>query len=196
LRAIAPILLALPFACAPVSGGEIAVPVPEPAPQAGIAAGSGSLRSEQITVELREGALRVRVTPLDAEVLRLTAPDARRRLEAVVAGQRAALAPLPPGEHSLFLVSFQSAEADRGFQPAALTIEAGIQRLRPIRILPLTSGWGEQRLRPLAAEAAVYVFERRVDPFQPFAVHYGATASDAWRGVVPLLLAEQRRALK
>lgn len=156
---------------------------------------AGTLRTEQITVEVRDGPVLLRITPLSDEVVRLTAPDTRRRLQAVAASQRQLLAAdlLTPDDASLFLVSFQSAEPDRVFEPEALAIESGLQRLRPLRILPLTAGWGEHRLRPLAAEAAVYVFDRPIPPMQPFAVHYGSHSSDAWRNVIPVLQAEQRK---
>jgi hypothetical protein len=178
-----------------------AAPVPAATPalsasQAGEAtARAGTLRSEQITVELRDGPLLVRITPLDDEVVRLTAPDTRRRLGGLVASQRQVLAgePVQPDDAALFLVSFQSTEPDRNFEPEALAIETGLQRLRPLRVLPLTPGWGERRLRPLTAEVAVYVFDRPVPPMLPFVIHYGSRSSDGWRNVIPLLQAEQRR---
>jgi hypothetical protein len=59
--------------------------------------------------------------------------------------------------------------------------------------MPLTAGWGAQRLRPHVPETAVYVFDRPISPFHPFTVHYGARSSDHWRNVIPLLEAEKRR---
>lgn len=188
-------LLLLAGGCATLPESEAAAPAPTTARPETAAAASGTLRSEQITVELREGGILVRVTPLDPEVLRLTAPDTHRQLQAVAEAQRQRLAREagPLGDASLFLVSFQSAEPDRTFQPSGLTIESGTQRLRPARVLPLTPGWGEQRLRPLVAESAVYALDRHIPPFQPFTVHYGAAASDHWRHVIPLLQTELRR---
>jgi hypothetical protein len=182
-------------ACAPVEP-QPAAPLPAAAPATEHeAAATGTLRMEQITVEVRDGPVRVRLTPLDDEVIRLTAPDTRHRLRALAEANRESVAAdrASSAGASLFLVSFLSAEPDREFDPEALTIDAAGQRLRPARILPLTPGWGEHRLRPLAAEAAVYVFDRLVPPLQPFVIHYGARSSDAWRSVIPLLQAEQRK---
>jgi hypothetical protein len=190
------LLLLANGACAALPESEVARSAPVATRADTISrAGGGTLRSEQFTVELREGGVLVRITPLDAEVLRLAAPDTHRRLHAVAEAQWRLLAreALSPANASLFLVSFQSTEPDREFQPAGLVIEAGIERLRPAKVLPLTPGWGEQRLRPLEVESAVYAFDRPISPFQPFTVHYGATASDRWRGIIPLLQAEQRR---
>jgi hypothetical protein len=155
----------------------------------------GTLRSEQITVEVQDGALVVRLTPLDPEVLRLAAPDVRRRLSAVAEAQRRRL----QAEHAdtaglaLFLVSFHSTEPDQGFDPEAAILEVAGQRRRPSAILPLSPGWGEQRLQPRTPESAIYAFPGPVSPFRPFTFHYGPRSSDAWREIVPRLEAERAR---
>jgi hypothetical protein len=155
----------------------------------------GTLRTDQVTLELRDGATVVRVTPLDPEVLRLMAPDARRRLGALAEARRRDLEMEGIGarDASLFVVSFGSAEDGRGFEPEALIVEAGAQRIRPRRIVPLTPGWGEQRLRPLAPESAIYLFDRSIPVLQPFTVRYGTEAGARWEDILPVLQAERRR---
>jgi hypothetical protein len=194
-RAAAACLILFCGACTAAAPVPAATPGPTTSQAREATARAGTLRSEQVTVEVRDGSLLVRITPLDDEVVRLTAPDTRRRLGELVASQRQVLAgePVHLDDPALFLVSFQSTEPDRDFEPEALAIETGLQRLRPLRVLPLTPGWGERRLRPRIAEAAVYVFDRPVPPMQPFVIHYGSHASDGWRNVIPLLQAEQRR---
>lgn len=188
-------LFFLTAACAPVPEVERGPRPDTVQAHCELTADGGTLRTEQFTVELQDTGLRMRVTPLDRAVLRLASPDTFLRLTALAGAARQALAPgaLTVAQTSLFLVSFQSTESDREFQPEAFTLESRGQRLRPFQIQPLTPGWGSQRLHAHSAEAAVYVFDRPVPPFQPFTVRYGMSASEAWRNVIPLLLSERHR---
>jgi hypothetical protein len=192
---VTPLLLGL--GCAPM-------PEMAPAPLAASAAehspatDAGTLRSDQITVELWDGPLLLRLVPLDEQVLRLTAPDTRQRLRAVAEAQRARLAAdhPRPGDLALFLVTFQATDADRMFDPTALTLDVAGQRRWPLQVIALSPGWGQQRLQPRTPEVAVYAFDGPFSPFQPFIVRYGARASDRWRSVIPLLEAERARSAR
>jgi hypothetical protein len=185
------ILVAGGAGCAAAAAPPAAPMAPEQ--ESAVTESAGTLRTDQITLEFASDALRIRVTPLAPELLRLTAPDTRRRLEALAATQRERVGPAVSGEHSLMLVSFRSTAAESRFSPESLLVEAEGQRLRAARILPLTPGWGEQRLHPQNAEAAVYLFERSISPFRPFTVRYGQEQSDGWRAVIPLLEQELAR---
>lgn len=177
--ALAPAGEPTPPAAARLDGGELA------------SGGTGTLRSEQISVELRADGVAVRVTPLAEAVIRLAAPDAYRRLREL--RERYAPAAGDDGGGSVFLVALRSLGAEQALEPHALQLEAGGQRFRPGRILPVTAGWGELRLRPRGSEAAIYVFDARIDPFEPFIVHLGAAATAAWEQRIPALLAERSR---
>ena len=194
----------LPFAALLVISGCAAAPEPEsgPAPtgQESVHAvpstgeATGTLRQDQFTIPLQVGDVQLRVTPLDEEVLRLAAPDTYRRLLSLrVEAQKRTEAELGIPAPTLFLVTFSSSETGESFEPTHLTVEAGGRSHRAQRIIPLTTGWGEQRLSGREAQTAVYLFESRIDPFQPFTIRYGADATERWQSIIPFLHREQAR---
>ncbi|HEV2132025.1 MAG TPA: hypothetical protein VGR27_13015 [Longimicrobiaceae bacterium] len=184
--------------------GCSALPPPEqPEPSRAAAelppAGFGTLRQDQFTLELRDGAVLLRATPLEEEVIRLAAPDTYRRLTGLAEQQRAALRerPLPgvgSGSPVLLLVSFFSREGGAAFEPSEVAIESGGQLLRPLRVEGLTPGWGEQRLRAQEPQSAIYVFGSALDLGQPFVLRYGTRSTEGWREILPLLREENSRA--
>jgi hypothetical protein len=156
-------------------------------------AGFGSLRQDDFTLSLRSGALLIKVTPLSEQVIRLAAPDTYDRLTAL-AGSRRAEAQAAAGEGAeLFLVSFFSYEPDIMFQPEDLQLTHGGRQARAIRILPMTPGWGSQRLRQQETQTAIYIFEPRVDYDQQIVLRYGLQESDEWSRVIPRLELERGR---
>ncbi len=192
----------LPFLL--VLGGCGALPPPE---EPGLArataelppAGFGTLRQDQFTLELRDGAVLLRAIPLEEEVIRLAAPDTYRRLAGLAEQQRVALRerPLPGvggGSPVLLLVSFFSREPGAVFEPAEVAIESGGQLLRPLRVDGLTPHWGEQRLQAEQPQSAIYLFGSALDMGQPFVLRYGTRSTDAWRQILPLLREERSRA--
>ncbi len=192
-----PTLLLLFAACGslPAAGEPGAAPAPAELPPAGF----GTLRQEQFTLELRDGAVQLRVTPLEEEVIRLAAPDSYRRLSGLAEQQRAALRERPlagagGGAPLLFLVSFFSREGGTGFEPTEVMIESGGQLFRPLRVVGLTPAWGEQRLSAQQPETAVYLFAAGIDLGQPLVLRYGTRSTDAWREIMPLLQEERSRA--
>lgn len=168
-------------------------PFPSPAGPAAAElppAGHGALRQDQVTVELREGAVHLRLLPLDEHVIRLLAPDAYRRLHTLASRDAG---PVDGGE-ARFLVTFLSAgEGGERFRPEDLTLEQRGRRYEPLRITPLTSGWGEQTLRPGQAEAAIYEFSPSLDVRLPLDARYGGALSRRWEEILPLLDAEAAR---
>lgn len=192
-RALHAVITLMVAACgaAPEQGaGSASRPEPQSAVPASAPA-MGTLRQDQLTVLIRAGTIQLRLTPLDERVLRLAAPDTYRRLSAVAEAQREGA--MNSREPSLFLVSLFTTEPDPRFEPTDLTLSAGGTTHRAHRILPLTPGWGEQRLQPQQIESAVYVFEGRIDPFQPFTVRYAGESSEGWQAVIPVLHRERSR---
>ncbi len=188
---------ALAAACASGGGGAAQEP-PQPAPRAtaqlpGLGPpGLGTLKQDVFTISLRSGSLLVKVTPLAESVIRLAAPDTYTRLHALAESQRAAAARrVPGGTPQLFLVSFFSYQPDVPFQPEDLQLTAQGRVLRPAAILPLTGGWGAQRLGQQETQAAVYAFDAAIDYGQPLSVRYGMEQSDAWGDIVATLDAER-----
>ena len=154
--------------------------------------GLGTLKQDAFTVSLRSGSLLVKVTPLAEWVIRLAAPDTYTRLHALSESRRAAASQrVPGGTPQLFLVSFFSYQPDLTYQPEDLQLTSWGRVLRPAAILPVTVGWGAQRLGQQETQAAVYAFDGAIDYGQPLSVRYGMEESNAWTDIVATLDAER-----
>ncbi len=138
-------LAALPLLTAAACAAPPAEPAGAPSSATLPPPGYGRLRQDQFTVELRQGLLQIRITPLEEWVLRLAAPDTYSRLHSLAAQHRGAGAegPASASAPSLFLVSFFSREAGVPFQPTDLVIESGGRVFRVAQVRGMTPGWGE-----------------------------------------------------
>jgi hypothetical protein len=160
-----------------------------------VPAGFGSLRQDDATMSIRSGAVLVKVTPLDEATIRLLAPDTYTRLNALRESRRDEAERRVMRDPELFLVSFFSYEADVPFQPEDIQLLHQARLLRPAAILPVSSGWGRQRLAQQETQMAVYVFEGPVEYDQAVTVRYGTAESDEWRQIITRLEAERARVL-
>ncbi len=158
--------------------------------------GYGTLHQDEVSVNLRQGDLLVKVTPLAEPVIRVTAPDTYRRLEGLVTAQGAAAAAASSdGSPKLFLVSLYSEAAGVGFTPEDLQIISGGMRFRPASIEPITPGWGSHRLEQRETEMAVYAFSGNVDlESDDLVVVYADQQSTQWATILPRVRAERARA--
>jgi hypothetical protein len=186
--------------CAPAGPGTGAaapaeVRTREPAQSADslVVAGYGTLRQDEVTVSIRNGPVLVKVTPLDEAVIRLLAPDTYDRLSSLRRSRAEEAARLGLGEPEMFLVSFFSYEPDAAFQPEDLQIVYQSRLLRPVTIVPLTSGWGRQRLDQQETQTAIYAFDEQLDFEQTLTVRYGMEESDQWRRILVVLENERGR---
>lgn len=157
-----------------------------------VPAGYGTLRQDDIVLALRSGPVQVKVTPLDEATIRLLAPDTHARLNALRESRRAAARATTP-EPELFLVSFFSYEPDAAFEPEDVQLLHQSRLLRPVAILPVTSGWGRQRLAQQETQSAVYGFAGPIEYDQSFIVRYGTVQNADWQRIVPVLQAERAR---
>jgi hypothetical protein len=156
--------------------------------------GFGTLRQDDVTVEMRSGDLQVKVTPLAESVIRVTAPDTERRLRGLAESRSAEARQAAGSPSSLFLVSFFSSQPDVAFVPDELQLLSRNVRIRPAAILAVTPTWGQRRLRQRETEMAVYVFAGTVDLESDLAVVYGLEESWAWSTVLTRVRAERARA--
>jgi hypothetical protein len=155
---------------------------------------SGTLHQDQFTIQLRSGALLIKVTPLAEEVIRLAAPDTYERLQALAASQ----SPVPSpesgtGQPWLFLVSFFSREPDTPFQPEALHLIQQGRPHRPLAIRPLTPGWGVERLPRQKTLNAIYTFDSTLDLSLTFTASYDLHESNDWSRILLHLQLERGR---
>jgi len=156
--------------------------------------GYGTLRQDDITVDLASGDLRLKVTPLAESVTRLAAPDTYQRLSALVGQVHAELVRRSGASSpTLFLVSAYSESPDVPFVPEEIQIISNGVRMRPAAIVPVTAGWEQRRLQQRQAEMAVYAFTGGVDLESDLVVVYGLEESSGWSAILPRLRAERAR---
>ncbi|MGH7504176.1 MAG: hypothetical protein ACRELX_00925, partial [Longimicrobiales bacterium] len=184
--------------CAPAAR----LPDPEPGTEAArppitqellVPPGYGTLKQDEVTVSLRSGPLLVKATPLDEAVIRLLAPDTYDRLRALAESRRAEAARSTSGPPTLFLISFFSYQQDVEFQPEDLQLRHRGRLMQAAAILPITNGFGRQRLAQQENQSAIYAFDERVDYDQPIIVRYGFEESDAWTRIIPKLEVERAK---
>ncbi|HKC81125.1 MAG TPA: hypothetical protein VKB91_08005, partial [Gemmatimonadaceae bacterium] len=60
-------------------------------------------------------------------------------------------------------------------------------------VLPLSSGFGEQRLRQRETQSAIYLFDENIDLDQPLSVTFQNVRNDTWEQI--LTRVERERAL-
>jgi hypothetical protein len=199
-------LLLLSFAllsgacAAPPGTGEVGT-APQPAePGAAtrdtlVPPGYGSLKQDEVSLAIRSGATLVKVTPLSESVIRLLAPDTYRSLHALREARTAEATRNMMRPAELFLVSFFSYEPDVMFQPEDVQLMYQGRLLRANSIVPVTSGWGRQRLGQQETQMAVYAVEGPFDYGQSFTVRYGMEQNDDWRNIITRLATERAKIL-
>jgi hypothetical protein len=203
-RAATPLLAATLVAvagCAGVGSGaagsapESAAPAAAPGSQELPPPGYGTLRQNDVSVDVRSGDLQLKVTPLAESVIRVTAPDTYRRLSALAREYRAAaLSRSGLTAASLFLVTAYSESPDVPYVPEDLQLISKGTRLRAAAIVPVTGGWQQRRLRQRQPEMAVYAFGDEVDLESDLVVAYGLEESTEWNTILPTVRAERARA--
>lgn len=155
----------------------------------------GTLKQEDIALQVELPGLVLRVLPLSESVIRLLSPDtygALHRLSEIwapaidSAARRRAI-----NRPTVLLVSFFGVQDRVPFNPDDLSVTSRNQLFRPAAILPLSPGWSAGILRQRTTMSALYVFEQ-VPVLESFSLSYGGTTNDQWDGSLRLL--DQERA--
>lgn len=159
-----------------------------------VPAGYGSLRQEDIAIRVSRGGLQVQAIPLDETVIRVLSPDSYRALREQVTSRKAALDSLARrtglGGFSVWLVRFHGLEqGETRFSPMEFIVTSVGRDFRPIDVLPVTPGFGQNRLRQREVQQALYAFDPQVDVNQPLTVQYETTRNNEW----PVILARIER---
>jgi hypothetical protein len=154
-----------------------------------VPAGYGSLRQEDIAIRVYRGGLQVQAIPLDETIIRVLSPDSYRALSEQLTSRRSTLDSLARragiGGFSVWLVRFHGLEqGETPFSPMEFIITSVGRDFRPIDVLPVTPGFGQQRLRQREVQTAMYVFDPRVNVNQPLTVQYETTRNSEWSGVL------------
>lgn len=193
-------------ACASAAGG----PAPSTAPResrpptvrtdtapALVPAGYGTLRQDDIALRLQVDQVQVRAIPLEESVIRVLAPDSYRSLHGLRESKREAIERLAGRymlrERNVWLVSFYGLAPDARFSPAELTLTVSGRDYRPVEILPLSAGFGEQRLAQRETQTALYLYGDGVDLAQPIVARMQGRQDPSWGDILQRV--EQERAM-
>lgn len=186
------LLCAFSIACGtPQASGVVTPPAPRAAnPDTATAtilvpAGFGTLRQDDIALKLDILSLQVRALPLEESILRTLAPDSYRALHDLRDSQQDQLGTIArrtgTTQFSLWYVSFFSIEpGETRFSPMDLVITNVGRDFRPLGVLPLTPGFGQQRVRQRETHSAVYVFDGQLNANQPLVVTYETARNGDW----------------
>jgi len=163
-----------------------------------VPAGMGTLRQDDIALRVSQFGLQVRAIPLDETVIRVLSPDSYRALRDLKASQGARLQALQQRTAlprlSLWYVSFFALQqGETRFSPMEFTVSNVGRDFQPLDVIPLSPGFGSQRLRQREVQHALYVFDGQVDVNQPLAIVYETARNDEWS--ILLQRIERERAL-
>ena len=157
-------------------------------------AGFGTLSQDDITipVDVPEGNLFIKVTPLTEWVIRMTAPDTYRRLNGykVSRGEQIRDQARRNGERGwplVLFVSFYTRAVESTYEPYDLQIRAQNVVLRPFDIIAVTPDFNRERLRQQESQVALYLFEGDIDLNLPIEVEYDGRRSGRWAGIRSVL---------
>lgn len=196
------VLLMLAAACTSGARTDVVTTTPSAASRDSsrllVPAGFGSLRQEDVAIRVARRGLQVHAIPLDETIIRVLSPDSYRALRELLASRRPALDSLARrtglGGFSVWLVRFHGLEqGETPFSPMEFIITSVGRDFRPIDVLPITPGFGQQRLRQREVQAALYVFDPQVDVNQPITVQYETSRNTDWAVVLSRI--ERERAL-
>lgn len=166
--------------------------------RASVPVGYGTLRQDEIAIRMELPGLIVRAIPLDENLIRLLTPDSYRALRELQESNKQSIAAVTrrTGGRSpdLWYVSFYGVQPDVPFSPMELVITSSGRDFRPLEVIPLSSGFGEQRLKQREAQSAIYLFDEAIDLDQPLSVMFQNLRDDSsWEEI--LRRVERERAL-
>jgi hypothetical protein len=165
--------------------------------RANIPVGYGTLRQDDIAIRIEMQGLIVRAIPLDENLIRLLTPDSYRALRDLQESNKQSIAAVTrrTGGRTpdLWYVSFFGVEPDVHFSPMELVITSSGRDFRALEVVPLSSGFGEQRLRQRETQSALYLFEDAIDLDQPLTVTFQNVRNEDWEQI--LTRVERERAL-
>ena len=162
-----------------------------------VPAGYGTLRQDDVAIRMLVGQVQVRAIPLDESVIRVLAPDSYRSLRGLRDSRRDAIERLAGRyllrERNVWLVSFFGLAPDARFSPSELTLTVSGRDYRPLEVLPLSSGFGEQRLQQHETQTALYLFPDGVNLSQPLTARMENAQDGSWAETLRRI--DQERAL-
>jgi hypothetical protein len=194
---------ALAQSCAPPSaGGAATAGMPAPATddttgRVSVPAGFGSLRQDDIAIRLQPTGMIVRAIPLDENVIRLLTPDSYRALRDLEESNHVVIETIARRSGgrrpAAWYVSFYGLQPETRFSPMELVISSAGQDFRPIDVIPMSTGFGEQRLKQRETQSAVYLYPGEIDVDHPLVVTFQGEKDASWEQILQRI--ERERAL-
>jgi hypothetical protein len=152
-----------------------------------IPAGFGTLHQDDIAVALNLEGIVVKLIPLDESVIRVLAPDSYRSLHDLRVSRASQLARGAAlnnlHEFNVWLVEFNALVNDAAFTPGDLTISGPGRDFHPVQVIPVTRGFGQNRLLVRQPQSALYLFEDGMALDQPLTVTMGTVTSTDWQAI-------------
>ncbi|HXT18595.1 MAG TPA: hypothetical protein VN706_23405 [Gemmatimonadaceae bacterium] len=146
--------------------------------------GYGTLHQDDISIILQPNGVRVTALPLDESIIRLLAPDSYRSMRSILEAKRQQIAQRAQlrgiQNPRVWYVRFYGLTPDAHFVPTDFSILSGGREYRPFDVIPITGGFGDQRLQPRDTQAGLLLFEEGVDVTQPLSVTMGAERNTDW----------------
>jgi hypothetical protein len=160
-----------------------------------IPAGLGTLRQDDISIVLQPQGVRVTAIPLDESVIRTLASDSYRSLRALLESRRQEIARRASmhgiREPRVWYVLFYGLAPDARFVPTDFTVSSGGRDYRPFDVVPISPGFGTQRLQPRETQKGLLLFDEGLDVSQPVIVTMGAERNPDWDGILRKIDAER-----
>ena len=162
-----------------------------------IPVGFGTLRQDDVALRVQLPNVLVKAIPLDEPVIRTLSPDSYRALRGILISRQTDVERIAQRynlrERNVWLVSFFGVQADARFSPREVRVTSVGRDFRPLEVIPLTTGFGEQRLQPRETQSALYLFEDGLDVEQGLTLAVESEQTDAWQAILRVI--ERERAL-
>lgn len=146
--------------------------------------GYGTLHQEDIAIKLQFEAIQVKLIPLDESVIRVMAPDSYRAMRNLLESAQPQITTMSNRRglrrQSVWYVSFFGLQPDVRFSPMEITITNSGRDFRPVELIPLSSGFGSNRLKQRETQSAIYLFEDGINVEQPITVSMGGQQNASW----------------
>ncbi|MEP6764656.1 MAG: hypothetical protein ABJB66_10115 [Gemmatimonadaceae bacterium] len=154
-------------------------------------AGFGRLRQDDITLQFTlPGGLQIKAIPLDERMIRLLSPDSYRVMTQLKESKKRTIDSIADRtrlqRYSLWYVTFYGVEqGEARFSPQEFIIQNVGHDFRPVDVLAMTNGFGENRVKQREKQSALYVFDGQLDTNQPLTARMENTASSTdWQSVL------------
>ena len=159
--------------------------------------GYGTLRQDDIALRVQLATVLVKAIPLDESVIRTLSPDSYRALRGLLISRQGEVERVAQRynlrDRNVWQISFFGVQADARFSPREVRVTSFGRDFRPLEVIPLTTGFGEQRLQPRETQSALYIFEDGLDVEQPLTLSVESGRTDAWDATLRTI--ERERAL-